>query len=82
MSLASKETGMLLDPIAPAETADPSGAPVHCQEPMRLAPSAGASPMQWEGAPLEWGCRCGFRLDAGLVPLPFAGSHDAGAVAP
>ncbi|MDR6622825.1 hypothetical protein [Sinomonas atrocyanea] len=73
---------MLLDPIAPAGTADPSGAPVHCQEPMRLAPSAGASPMQGEGTPLEWGCRCGFRLDAGLVPAPVRRIARRRAVAP
>ncbi|MDP9885797.1 hypothetical protein J2W21_003322 [Sinomonas atrocyanea] len=79
---------MLLDPIAPAEAAaTPFGAPAHCQEPMRLAPSAGASGAQGEGAPLDWRCRCGFRLDAGLVPLPFpgsfgfSGSYDAGLVA-
>lgn len=72
---------MLLDPIAPAETATRSGAPAHCQEPMRLAPSAGAPGTQGEWAPLDWRCRCGFRLDAGLVPLPFSGSHDAGLVA-
>lgn len=73
---------MLLDPLtAPEAAATPSGAPFHCQEPMRLAPSAGASGPSGERAPLDWRCRCGFRLDAGLVPLPFPGSHDAGLVA-
>ncbi|AMM33497.1 hypothetical protein SA2016_2832 [Sinomonas atrocyanea] len=73
---------MLLDPLAPAEpAATPSGAPTHCQEPMRLAASAGTSDPSGEGAPLDWRCRCGFRLDAGLIPLPFPGSHDAGLVA-
>lgn len=54
---------MLLDPIAPA----------HCQEPMRLVSVPAERAAAGEAGPLEWRCRCGFRLDAGLVPLPFPG---------
>ncbi|MGT2461371.1 hypothetical protein [Sinomonas atrocyanea] len=73
---------MLLDPItAPAAAATPSGAPFHCQEPMQLGRSAGAANPSGEGLALDWRCRRGFRLDAGLVPLPFPASHDAGLVA-
>ena len=63
----------LLDPIAP----------VHCQEPMRLVSVPAEVSAAAEAGPLEWRCRCGFRLDAGLVPLPFSGlqavpeMHDA-----
>lgn len=70
-------------PVAPPETqrllgAAPNGGPAHCRESMVLgvgpdgvgeAPGAGA---------LEWRCRCGFRLDAGLVPLPFPGELQLG----
>lgn len=74
-------------PPAPAETprpevlpearpllgAGPHGGPAHCQEPMVLGLGPDAAGEMPGGGPLEWRCRCGFRLDAGLVPLPFPG---------
>jgi hypothetical protein len=68
--LASDERSFPPEPELSALLAGRSIGPWHCQEPMVLA----AGPTVADGGPgtpvLEWKCRCGLRVDAGVVPVP------------
>lgn len=70
MLLASDERSFQPEPELSALLGGGSIGPWHCQEPMLLV----ADRMVADGGPatraLEWRCRCGLRVDAGLVPVP------------
>ena len=53
-----------------------SGAPFHCQAPMRLISEPLAHGSALGKGLLEWRCACGLRMDAGMIPLPFTGQTD------
>jgi hypothetical protein len=53
-----------------------SGAPFHCQAPMRLVSEPVVPGSALGKGLLEWRCACGLRMDAGMIPLPFTGQTD------
>lgn len=57
----------------PSRISAGSGAPFHCQAPMRLVSEPVAPGSALGRGLLEWRCACGLRMDAGMIPLPFTG---------
>ncbi|GAA2198553.1 hypothetical protein [Sinomonas flava] len=57
----------------PSRISAGSGAPFHCQAPMRLVSEPVAPGSALGRGLLEWRCACGLRMDAGMIPLAFTG---------
>ncbi len=74
MMLESDATVHVL--ATPSRITAGSGAPFHCQAPMRLVSEPVAPGSTLGAGLLEWRCACGLRMDAGMIPLPFTGQTD------